>query len=137
MICTNPHVFGISVTKGTFQECLYGHTTLCVCVMLKKPKMVLPPKSPLGTTNLKLGMYTQLDSGSNMGRIPPGHTSSFICVRLKTVCTYVCMYVRVYPLYLQNTKPLLFRIDTSHSKDGHCFLSKNKFSKIRIPGSKT
>ena len=33
--------------------------------------------------DLKRGMYTQLHSGSNMGWVPPGHTSSFSCVRPK------------------------------------------------------
>ena len=32
---------------------------------------------------LKLGIYTQLDSGSNMGWVPPGCTTSSGCVRLK------------------------------------------------------
>ena len=36
-----------------------------------------------GATGLKLGVHTQLDSGSNMGWVPPGHTSSFWFVRLK------------------------------------------------------
>ena len=40
-------------------------------------------RKTIGATDLKLGMYIQLHSRSNMGWIPPGHTSSFSCVRLK------------------------------------------------------
>ena len=36
-----------------------------------------------GATGLKLDMHTQLDSGSNMGWVPLGHTSSSWCVKLK------------------------------------------------------
>ena len=45
---------------------------------------------------LKLCMHTQLDSGSNMGLCPPGHTSLSGCVSLKTVCMYVCMVVCIH-----------------------------------------
>ena len=37
----------------------------------------------LGATDLKVGMHIQLHSVSNMGSVPPGHTSSFSCERLK------------------------------------------------------
>ena len=37
----------------------------------------------LGATDLKLCMHIQLHSGSNMGWVPPGHTSSFPCAKLK------------------------------------------------------
>ena len=40
-------------------------------------------RKTLGDTDLKLGMHIQLHSGSNMGWVPLGHTSSFPSVRLK------------------------------------------------------
>ena len=47
-------------------------------------KMVFLQRKNLGATALKLGMYIfQLYSGSNIGRVPPGHTSSLSHVRLK------------------------------------------------------
>ena len=33
--------------------------------------------------DLKLGMQTQLDCANNMGWVSSGHTSSFLCARLK------------------------------------------------------
>ena len=45
--------------------------------------MVILPEKPNGATDLKLGLYIQLHSESNMGLVPPGHTSSFCHVRLK------------------------------------------------------
>ena len=36
-----------------------------------------------GATGLKLGMHTQLDSGSNMGWVPLSHTSSFLVCKAK------------------------------------------------------
>ena len=40
-------------------------------------------RKTLGVTDLKLGMHIQLHSLSNMGLVPLGHTSSFLCVRQK------------------------------------------------------
>ena len=40
----------------------------------KKVALAKPP--PLGDANLKLDMNTQLNSGSKMGWVPPGHISS-------------------------------------------------------------
>ena len=40
-------------------------------------------RKTLGATDLKLGMHIQLHSRSNMGWVPLGHISSFLCVRLK------------------------------------------------------
>ena len=37
----------------------------------------------LGAMDLKLGKHIQLHTGSNIGWVPPGHTCSFSCVRLK------------------------------------------------------
>ena len=48
----------------------------------KKPKMIFGQKNPW-SYRPKTGMHIQLNSGSNTGRVPPGHTSSFTCVRLK------------------------------------------------------
>ena len=39
-------------------------------------------KKKKGATVLKLGMYIQLDSGCNMGWVPPGYTSSSWYVKL-------------------------------------------------------
>ena len=47
------------------------------------PKMEFWPEKNCRAKGLKLGVHTQLDSGSNMGWVPLGHTSSFWCVRLK------------------------------------------------------
>ena len=71
------------------------HPFLCSCQAKKKKKKKKKAKNDtlaeqtLGTMDLKLGMYTQLYSGSNMGRVSPGHTSPFMHVRLKSVCMYV------------------------------------------------
>ena len=54
-----------------------------------------------GATDLKLGMPTQLDSGSNMGWATPGQTSLSGCIRLRTVHMHAYMFV--YPLYRQST----------------------------------
>ena len=40
-------------------------------------------RQTLGATDLKLGIHAEFDSGSNMGRVPPGHTSFSHCVMLK------------------------------------------------------
>ena len=50
---------------------------------LKKGKNGTLARKTDGTTGLKLGMDTQLDSGSNIGWVPPGHTSSSLYVGLK------------------------------------------------------
>ena len=51
-------------------------------VMINSLNMVLARKT-LGATDLKLGIHIQLHSRSNMGWIPAGHTSYFLCIRLK------------------------------------------------------
>ena len=51
-------------------------------VMREKPDNGIFARKTIGATDLKLGMQTLLHSGSNMGWVPPGHTSSFLCVRL-------------------------------------------------------
>ena len=38
-----------------------------------------------GATDLKLGTQTQLDSSNKMGWFPSGHTSTFLCIRLKNM----------------------------------------------------
>ena len=50
-------------------------------IKIKKKKVFFTRKT-LGAIDLKLGMHTQLQSGSNIVWVPPGHTSSFPCVRL-------------------------------------------------------
>ena len=52
-------------------------------VKKKMKKKVFLQRKNLGATALKLGMHIQLYSGSNIGRVPLGHTSSLSCVRLK------------------------------------------------------
>ena len=42
----------------------------------QKANNVIFARKTLGAIDLKLGMYTQLHSGSNMGWVPPDHTSS-------------------------------------------------------------
>ena len=49
----------------------------------KKAKNGTLTRETLGATDLKLGMHMQLNSGSNMGWVPPGHISFSHCVRLK------------------------------------------------------
>ena len=49
----------------------------------KKAKDCIFARKILGATNLKFCLPIQLHSGSNMGWVPPGHTTSFSCVRLK------------------------------------------------------
>ena len=62
-------------------------------VFLKKAKNGILARQTLRATDLKLGMHTQLHSGSNMGWVSPGHTSFSGSVRLKTVAhMYACLY---------------------------------------------
>ena len=49
-----------------------------VALVMKKVKNRILARQTLGATDVKLGMHTQPDSGSNMGRVPPGHTSFLI-----------------------------------------------------------
>ena len=49
----------------------------------KSQKNVIFAGKTLGATDLKLGMYKRLNSESNKGWVPPDHTSSFHCLRLK------------------------------------------------------
>ena len=84
-------------------------------------------KYTLETTDLKLGMYTQLDSVVNMGRVSPGHTSPSVSIRLKLVYTYVCMFVCIHFITktvtytISNITNTLIRGDTSHSMDVFIF----------------
>ena len=48
----------------------------------KKTKNGILTRQTFGATDLKLCMHAQLDSKSNMGWVPPGHTSFSYCVRL-------------------------------------------------------
>ena len=48
----------------------------------KRKKKGIFARKTIGARDLKLGTNIQLHSGSNMGCVPPGHTSSFLCVRL-------------------------------------------------------
>ena len=48
----------------------------------KKAKNGIFARKTIGARDLKLGMNLQLHSVSNMGCVPPGHTSSFLCVQL-------------------------------------------------------
>ena len=41
-------------------------------------------RQTFGATDLKDGMHTQLDFGINMGEIPPGYTSSHLCVKQRS-----------------------------------------------------
>ena len=52
-----------------------------VTIVTRKAKNCIFARKTIGATDLKLGMYIQLHSGSNIGWVPPGHTS-FSCVRL-------------------------------------------------------
>ena len=47
--------------------------------ILKRPKMVLLLEKKNGATDLKLGMQIRLNFTNNMGWVPSGHTSSFVC----------------------------------------------------------
>ena len=49
----------------------------------KKAKNGTLARQILGETELIHGIHTQLDFRSNMGRIPPGYTSSHWCVKQK------------------------------------------------------
>ena len=49
----------------------------------KKAKNGTLTRQTLGATDLIHGMHTQLDFWSNMGGIPPGYTSSNLCVKQK------------------------------------------------------
>ena len=51
-------------------------------VMREKAKKGIFARKTIGARDLKLDMKIQLHSGSNMSCVPPGHTSSFFCVRL-------------------------------------------------------
>ena len=42
-----------------------------------------------GVADLKLDIHTEPDSGSNMGWVPPVHTSLCARIKLQTVRTYV------------------------------------------------
>ena len=60
-----------------------GHTSLSGHVRLKMEKNVTFAGQTLGTTDLRIGMHTQLNFWSNMGWFLPGHTSFNWCVWLK------------------------------------------------------
>ena len=49
----------------------------------EKAKNGTSVRQTYGGTDLKFGMHTQLDSGSNMGWVPPGYTSFSHCVGIK------------------------------------------------------
>ena len=53
-----------------------------VTIVTEKAKNGIFARKTIGARDLKFGMNIQLHSGSNMGCVPPGHTSSFLCVRL-------------------------------------------------------
>ena len=60
------------------------HTHFCFFMSgPKKGKNVTLTRQTLGETDLKHGMHTLLDFGSNMGGIPPGYTISNWCVKCK------------------------------------------------------
>ena len=62
----------------------HQHTYVAICLsVFKKAKNGTLARKKNGATGLKLGMQTQLDSANNMGWVPSGHTSSFLCVRQK------------------------------------------------------
>ena len=52
-------------------------------MVMRNSQLWFLARKTLGATNLKLGMDIQLHSGSNVGCVPPGHSSSFLCVRQK------------------------------------------------------
>ena len=54
-------------------------------IVLKMARNGIFARRNCETTGLKLGMHTLPDSGSNLGWIPLGHTSSFWCVRQKKI----------------------------------------------------
>ena len=64
-----------------FSACVWPYPFLFQCKAPKKAKNGTLTRQILGATNLKHGMHTQLDFGSNMGRIPPVYTSSHWCVK--------------------------------------------------------
>ena len=70
-------------------------TTLSV-LKKKQNKYGILARHILEATDPKISMNTQLDSGSNMGLVIPGHTSTSVCVRLKIVYQYVCMFVCIH-----------------------------------------
>ena len=57
-------------------------------------------KQTFGVTDVNLDVYTQLDSGRNMGRVKSDHTCSSVCQSKNSL--YVCMHVCVYLLYHKN-----------------------------------
>ena len=61
----------------------FQYVYLATLLVFKKDKNETLTRQTLGVTDLKLGMHTQLNSGSNTGWVPPGHTSSFWYARLK------------------------------------------------------
>ena len=73
------HIYLGSVSPGEHFKYVNMVTPLPV---LKKPKNGTLARQILGATDLTLSMHTQLDSGSNMGWVPPGHTEKW-CVRQK------------------------------------------------------
>ena len=69
---------------GNVLSNVYDHTHFCSISGQKKAKNGTLARQALGATDLKHGMHTQLDFGSKMGGIPPGHTSSHWCVKPKS-----------------------------------------------------
>ena len=63
---------------------IYDHTHLVLMSGPKKVKNGTWARQALGATDVKHGMHTQLDFGSNMGGIPPGYTSSHRWVKRKS-----------------------------------------------------
>ena len=77
----NPYIFGINIILGMF---LVHYMTTPIFVFMsgpKKDKNGALARQTLGVTYLKHGTHTQIDFGSNMGGIPPGYTSSHLCVK--------------------------------------------------------
>ena len=57
----------------------YDHTHFCIHVrpkFKKRRKKKYSARQTPGATDLKHCIHTQLDFGNNMGRNPPGYTSS-------------------------------------------------------------
>ena len=80
----NPYTFGINIIWGMFKY-MYMTTPISVlCQTHKMAKNGTLTRQILGVTDLKYGMHTQLNFGSNISRIPPGSASIHWCVKQKS-----------------------------------------------------
>ena len=75
------YIYLESVSPGESLKYVYMATPLSALKKQKQTKNGTFTRNKNVTIGLKIGMHTQLDSGSNMGWVPPGHTSSGLVVR--------------------------------------------------------